>query len=260
MGHKAVKSFGFIFDQLDVETAFLVAGINFLRQKTDHLFIQRLISILAHTVSFFHCFHSKHAYLNRIEPEALPFYQQIFELVKEKSHFILTTNVDHQFWKAGFMDERIFATQGDYGEIQCARGCHDKVYDAKELFGKMGEARKDCKIPSELVPKCPVCGGNMAMHLRSDQYFVEDAHWNEAAGRYEEFLEAHQAERVVLLELGVGFNTPGIVKFSFWRMTAENPWAVYACVNLGEAGAPREIANRSICIDGDIGEVLKKLK
>lgn len=158
------------------------------------------------------------------------------------------------------MDERIFATQGDYGEIQCARGCHDKVYDAKELFREMGEARKDCKIPSELVPKCPVCGGNMAMHLRSDQYFVEDAHWNEVAGRYEEFLEAHQTDRVVLLELGVGFNTPGIVKFSFWRMTAENPWAVYACVNLGEAGAPREIANRSICIDGDIGEVLKKIK
>lgn len=202
---------------------------------------------------------SKHAYLNRIEPEALPLYQQIFELVKEKPHFILTTNVDHQFWKAGFMDERIFATQGDYGEIQCARGCHDKVYDAKELFGKMGEARKDCKIPSELVPKCPVCGGNMAMHLRCDQYFVEDAHWNEAAGRYEEFLEAHQAERVVLLELGVGFNTPVIIRLPFEKMIREHEnWSLIR-MNLDEAVVPASFGERAVGINADLAEAVRDL-
>ena len=121
--------------------------------------------------------------------------------VRQKPHFVLTTNVDHQFWKAGFADEDIFATQGDYGEIQCARGCHEKVYDAEEMFLEMNRARKDCEIPSDMVPRCPVCGGNMAMHLRCDQYFVEDEHWNEAAGRYAAFLKEHQKDKVVLLEL-----------------------------------------------------------
>lgn len=203
---------------------------------------------------------SKHSMINRILPQALPLYKQVFELVKEKESFVLTTNVDHQFYKAGFKDEDIFATQGDYGEIQCARGCHPKVYDAIDMFIQMDQARKNCEVPSYMVPRCPVCGGVMAMHLRCDNSFVEDEHWHLQSERYGDFLRRNKNQKVVLLELGVGFNTPGIVKFSFWRMTAENPWAVYACVNLGEAGAPREIANRSICIDGDIGEVLKKLK
>lgn len=203
---------------------------------------------------------SKHSMINRILPQALPLYKQVYELVKGKESFVLTTNVDHQFYKAGFKDEDIFATQGDYGEIQCARGCHPKVYDAIDMFIQMDQARKNCEVPSYMVPRCPVCGGVMAMHLRCDNTFVEDEHWHLQSERYGDFLRRNKNQKVVLLELGVGFNTPGIVKFSFWRMTAENPWAVYACVNLGEAGAPREIANRSICIDGDIGEVLKKLK
>lgn len=203
---------------------------------------------------------SKHSMINRILPQELPLYKQVYELVKGKESFVLTTNVDHQFYKAGFKDEDIFATQGDYGEIQCARGCHPKVYDAIDMFIQMDHARKNCEVPSYMVPRCPVCGGAMAMHLRCDNSFVEDEHWHLQSERYGDFLRRNKNQKVVLLELGVGFNTPGIVKFSFWRMTAENPWAVYACVNLGEAGAPREIANRSICIDGDIGEVLKKLK
>ena len=203
---------------------------------------------------------SKHSMINRILPQALPLYKQVYELVNGKESFVLTTNVDHQFYKAGFKDEDIFATQGDYGEIQCARGCHPKVYDAIDMFIQMDQARKNCEVPSYMVPRCPVCGGVMAMHLRCDNTFVEDEHWHLQSERYGDFLRRNKNQKVVLLELGVGFNTPGIVKFSFWRMTAENPWAVYACVNLGEAGAPREIANRSICIDGDIGEVLKKLK
>ncbi len=142
-------------------------------------------------------------------------------MVKSKPHFVITTNVDHQFWKAGFSDEDIFATQGDYGEIQCAKGCHPKVYDGIGLFREMNQARKGCRIPSELVPKCPVCGGNMAMHLRCDQYFVEDEHWNEAAARYGVFLEENAGKKAVLLELGAGFNTPTIIRFPFEKMVRQ---------------------------------------
>ncbi len=202
---------------------------------------------------------SKHSMLNRFLPTALPLYQQLYELVKEKDYFVLTTNVDHQFHKAGFSPERIFAVQGDYGNIQCEKGCHPKIYEAEDLFYRMDQARHDCEIPSHLVPKCPVCGGNMTMHLRCDQYFVEDEHWHEAAGRYRDFLNKLGKKRSVLLELGVGFNTPGIIKYPFWQMTAENPKAAYVCVNYREAFCPKEIEGQSVCIDGDIGEVLKQL-
>ena len=202
---------------------------------------------------------SKHSMINRFLPPALPLYEQLYEIVKEKDYFVLTTNVDHQFQKARFPEEHIFATQGDYGNIQCEKGCHPKIYDAEKLFHQMDEARKDCLVPSELVPKSPVCGGNMTMHLRCDQYFVEDENWHKAAGRYQDFLKSMEQKKGVFLELGVGFNTPTIIKFEFWRMTAEKPKAAYVCVNLGEACAPTEIRDRSICINDDIGEVLKQL-
>ena len=158
---------------------------------------------------------SKHALMNRFITPPLKLYTDVFEMVNDKDYFVITTNVDHQFWKAGFSNERIFATQGDYGEIQCQRGCHQKVYDAKEMFMKMDLARKDCLIPTELVPKCPVCGGNMAMHLRCDNYFVEDEVWHQAVDRYADFLDSVKGKNVVLLELGVGFNTPIIIRFPF---------------------------------------------
>lgn len=202
---------------------------------------------------------SKHSMINRFLPPALPLYQQLYEIVKEKDYFVLTTNVDHQFQKAGFQEARIFATQGDYGNIQCERGCHPKIYDAEDLFHQMDQARHDCLIPSDMVPKCPVCGGNMTMHLRCDQYFVEDENWHEAAGRYHDFLKKTEKKKGVLLELGVGFNTPGIIKYPFWQMTAANPKATYVCINYGEAYVPEEIAKRSICINADIGEILKQL-
>lgn len=160
---------------------------------------------------------SKHALMNRFDPPALPLYTELYDLVKNKEYFVLTTNVDHQFYKAGFDEKRIFATQGDYGKIQCQKACHSKTYDAKDLFRKMDKARRDCLIPSELVPKCPVCGGNMAMNLRCDNYFVEDEAWHEAADRYACFLEQNKDKKVVLLELGVGFNTPIIIRFPFER-------------------------------------------
>lgn len=195
---------------------------------------------------------SKHALMNRFDLPALPLYQQLYDMVKEKEYFVLTTNVDHQFQKAGFSGDRIFATQGDYGEIQCERGCHPKTYDAESLFRKMDAARKDCLIPPELVPKCPVCGGKMAMHLRCDQYFVEDEAWHEAAGRYAGFLAQNKAKNVVLLELGVGFNTPIIIRFPFEKMLREHPSYRLIRLNKDEAVVPESFGKRVVGIEGDM--------
>ena len=199
---------------------------------------------------------SKHALINRFDPPALPLYKELYDIVKDKEYFVLTTNVDHQFYKAGFADERIFATQGDYGKIQCQRGCHPKTYDAKELFQKMDAARKDCLIPSELVPKCPVCGGNMAMNLRCDNYFVEDEAWHEAADRYADFLEQHQSEKVVLIELGVGFNTPIIIRFPFDKMVRENASYSLIRLNKDEAVVPESFGKRAVGIGGDMAHAI----
>lgn len=202
---------------------------------------------------------SKHVWLNRIEPNALPLYQTLYELVKEKPHFVLTTNVDHQFWKAGFSDETIFATQGDYGKIQCIKGCHPKTYDAIEMFTQMNQARKACLVPSYMVPKCPVCGGSMAMHLRCDQYFVEDEHWNMAAGNYVAFLKKHKRKKVVLLELGVGFNTPTIIRFPFEHMLHGNGnWSLVR-LNLEEAFLPESLERRAVGINEDIGKSIEDI-
>lgn len=203
---------------------------------------------------------SKHSMINRFLPPALPLYKQLYEIVKDKDYFVLTTNVDHQFQKAGFQKERIFATQGDYGNIQCEKGCHQKIYDAEDLFRQMDRARQDCLVPSSMVPKCPVCDGNMAMNLRCDQYFVEDENWHKAAGHYGGFLKKMGQKKGVLMELGVGFNTPGIIKYPFWRMVHEWKNTEYICINAREAYAPEEIRDRSICIKADIGEVLKQFK
>lgn len=195
---------------------------------------------------------SKHALLNRFEPPALPLYQELYSIVKDKDYFVLTTNVDHQFYKAGFSAEKIFATQGDYGEIQCQRGCHPKTYDAEELFRKMDARRRDCLIPSELVPKCPVCGGNMTMHLRCDNYFVEDEPWHEAADRYADFLDRNQSKKVVLIELGVGFNTPIIIRFPFEKLVREHATYRLIRLNMDEAVVPESFGSRAIGIGGDM--------
>lgn len=197
---------------------------------------------------------SKHAYLNRILPDALPLYRSVYELVKERPHFVLTTNVDHQFWKAGFADEDIFATQGDYGKIQCQKGCHPKTYDAVDMFVQMNQSRRDCLIPSYMVPRCPVCGGNMAMHLRCDQYFVEDEHWHQAAERYASFLEKHGKDRVALLELGVGFNTPTIIRFPFEQMVRRNENGSLIRLNLEENFVPESFGRRAVGIGSDIAK------
>ena len=203
---------------------------------------------------------SKHALMNRFDPPALPLYTELYDIVKNKEYFVLTTNVDHQFYKAGFDGKRIFATQGDYGKIQCQKACHPKTYDAKDLFRKMDKARRDCLIPSELVPKCPVCGGNMAMNLRCDNYFVEDEAWHEAADRYADFLEQNKDKKVVLLELGVGFNTPIIIRFPFEKMVRENSSYSLIRMNMDEAVVPESFGKRAIGIGGDMAKAITDIR
>ena len=203
---------------------------------------------------------SRFIYCNRYMDADNGTYKAFFVLVKDRIYCVITTNVDHQFQKAGFDKERLFYTQGDYGLFQCSVPCHDKSYDNKELVLDMIELQNDMKIPTELIPKCPVCGEPMSMNLRSDDTFVEDEGWHAAARRYRHFLAACTDKHVLYLKLGVGGNTPGIIKYPFWQMTADNEKAVYACVNFGQAGAPKDIRERSIIIEGDIRNVFEEIK
>ena len=187
-------------------------------------------------------------------------YKTLYELVKDKDFFVIMTNVDHQFQKAGFDKERLFYTHGDYGLFQCSEPCHNATYDNEAAVKDMLEFQKDMKIPSELIPKCPVCGKPMTMNLRSDDRFVEDEGWHRAAESYDRFLKSREGQHILFLELGVGYNTPVIIKYPFWRMTARNGKAVYACLNFGEAQAPAEIQERSILINGDIRRILAETK
>ena len=204
-------------------------------------------------------FWSRTIYINRYQDPPKPVYQDLLQLVRGKDYFVLTTNVDHCFQKAGFDKQRLFYTQGDYGLWQCSRPCHQKTYDNEAAVKKMFTQQRDLRVPSDLVPHCPVCGAPMSMNLRVDDTFVEDAGWHAAAGRYEAFLRSHQGQHLLFLELGVGGNTPVIIKYPFWNMTHQNPRATYACINLAEAYCPKEIQKQAICIDGDIGNVLHAL-
>ena len=201
---------------------------------------------------------SRYIYINRYMDAPKPVYDAILKLVQDKDYFVLTTNVDHCFQKAGFDKHRLFYTQGDYGLFQCSKPCHNKTYDNEELVCRMvKEQGKDMKIPSELVPRCPVCGAPMTMNLRADNNFVEDEGWHKAAGRYDDFIHRHKGMKMLFLELGVGYNTPGIIKYPFWQMTVENPDATYICINAKDAVVPVELEYQSVCIEDDIGEVME---
>ena len=202
---------------------------------------------------------SRYVYINRYLAPPKPVYSDLLKLVQNKDYFVLTTNVDHCFQKAGFDKRRLFYTQGDYGLWQCSRPCHQKTYDNETVIKKMVSEQKDRKIPRELVPRCPVCGAPMSMNLRADDTFVEDEGWHTAAQRYKDFLRSHQEKPVLFLELGVGSNTPVIIKYPFWKMTYQNSVATYVCINLSEACCPREIQKQSICIERDVGEILTML-
>ena len=201
-------------------------------------------------------------------------YANLYELVKDKDYFVLTTNVDHCFQKAGFDKSRLFYTQGDYGLFQCSKPCHRGTYDNEETVKKMvvsqgycieeGEltvpegTQIRCTVPTELVPRCPRCGRPMSMNLRADNTFVQDAGWDAAAKRYEKFMEDHRGQNVVFLELGVGYNTPGIIKYNFWKYAYNWRNAFYVCINKGDAYVPKEIENKTVGVDADLAEVIEK--
>jgi len=219
---------------------------------------------------------ARHIYFNRYVDPPKPVYKELLSLVRDKDYFVLTTNVDHQFQRAGFSKKRLFYTQGDYGLFQSVNPANNCTYDNEkwvmEAMESQGFVRDEhgtyqvpetgklsMEIPTELIPKCPDDGFPVTMNLRSDDTFVEDVGWHRAAVAYNQFLRVHEDQYVLYLELGVGANTPGIIKFPFWQMTAANEKAIYACINYGEAFCPEEIAGRSICIDGDIAEILHNM-
>ena len=224
----------------------------------------------------FWAFFSRNIWINRYMDAPRRTYDDLFRLCKGRDYFVLTTNVDHCFQKAGFEKSRLFYTQGDYGLFQCSRPCCRKTWDNEAMVREMilsqgfviGEHNalslpegRDAimRIPAELLPKCPVCGRPMAMNLRSDDTFVEDEGWHKAAAAYEAWMTAHQHQKVVYLEIGVGYNTPGIIKYNFWQQVYRNENAVYACLNMEESQVPDEIGDRSIVISGDSSQVIREL-
>ena len=221
-------------------------------------------------------FWARNIYINRYVAPPRPVYEQLLELVRDREYFVITTNVDHCFQRAGFSKERLFYTQGDYGLFQHAGGRIKETYDNEEWVRKAMAAQRfipdeqgvfqvpkdrliSLRLPGELVPTCPD-GAPVAMNLRADDTFVEDEGWHAAAARYASFLQAQEGRHVLFLELGVGGNTPMIIKYPFWAMTAENPRAVYACMNRSNSVCPEQISERSICIGGDTGEAIKQLR
>jgi NAD-dependent SIR2 family protein deacetylase len=218
-------------------------------------------------------FWSRNIYINRYMDPPKPVYDDLLALVKDKDYFVITTNVDHCFQRTGFDKKRLFYTQGDYGLWQCSKPCHDKTYDNEEVVKEMllaqgftiaadGTLELPCDeklrmaVPSDLIPRCPVCGAPMSMNLRADDTFVEDQGWYDASAAYAGYLKTCEGKRVLYLELGVGGNTPMIIKYPFWVMTYENEQATYACLNYEEACCPEKLKERSILIGGDTGEVL----
>ena len=202
---------------------------------------------------------SRYIYINRYMDAPKPVYDAILKLVQDKDYFVITTNVDHCFQKAGFDKKRLFYTQGDYGLFQCSEPCCQETFDNEAVIREMVKRQENMKIPTELLPTCPHCGKPLTMNLRSDNKFVEDEGWHRAAERYENFLCTRVGGKILFLELGVGYNTPVIIKYPFWQMTAKNPNAIYACINQGQAVCPQEIQRQAICINIDLGNALQEI-
>lgn len=202
---------------------------------------------------------ARHISLNRYETGPTELYRELFQLMRDKDYFVLTTNVDAQFQKAGFPETRIFAVQGDYGYFQCARGCHDSVYANQREVAAMLRRTSECRIPRELIPACPACNGPMDVHVHKDQYFVRDTHWQETQKDYADFLRASAGKRLLLLELGVGFNTPGIVRYPFEELAHANPKAILVRINLDHPRGAAENASRTITFTEDMSRVVSEL-
>ena len=211
------------------------------------------------TLEEYWAFWSRYIYVNRYVDIPNNLYSEIYELVKDKDYFVITTNVDHCFQRAGFDKKRLFYTQGDYGLLQCSEPCCQETFDNEEIIKEMYEQQEDMKIPTKLIPVCPHCGKPLTTNLRADDRFVEDEGWHKAKERYNQFLERHSLMPILYLELGVGFNTPVIIKYPFMQLTYNNPKATYCSINFGQAYAPKEIIDRSICINEDIHKVISDM-
>ena len=207
----------------------------------------------------FWAYWSRYIFVNRYMDAPKPDYDDLLKLVQDKDYFVITTNVDHCFQKAGFDKKRLFYTQGDYGLFQCSEPCCQETWDNETVIREMVDRQKDMRVPTELIPVCPHCGKPLTMNLRSDDKFVEDEGWHAAAERYSNFLRTCKGQKTLFLELGVGYNTPGIIKYPFWQMTCENPNALYVCINQGQALGPKEITERAIYVDRDINEAMDSL-
>ena len=251
---------------LSTAAGFTYTNERFIKYFSD--FIQKYHFTDMYTGGFYHfdtleeywAYWSRYVYINRYVEASYPVYKQLYDLVKNKDYFVLTTNVDHQFQKSGFSKERLFYTQGDYGLFQCSKPCHYQTYDNELWIKKMVNEQKNQKIPSSSIPFCPHCGKPMTMNLRTDMTFVEDVGWHQASYCYHNFLKTHENEPILYLEIGVGYNTPSIIKYPFWQMSAKNTKAYYVCINPMETFVPTEIKDRSICIREDIKETLEKIK
>ncbi len=212
------------------------------------------------TIEEFWAWWSRQIYVNRYDRELNPVYKNLLDLVESKDYFVITTNADHFFQDTGFDKKRLFYTQGDYGLFQCSKACHQQTYDNKDIVYQMYNEQKDMKIPSSLVPYCPKCNAPMTVNLRKDNLFVQDQGWTDAYNRYAKFLQKIQDKEVLLMEFGIGGNTPSIIKYPFWDFTMKNPHATYACLNLHDCHCPRPLEERSILIEHDIAEALRDLK
>lgn len=241
-GEKFKKDFKEFIEKYHFEDLYSASFYNFKTQEEKWAFFAKMIK------------------LNRYNETPLKLYQELYESVKNKEYFVLSTNVDGQFYNSGFDRKKVFEIQGDYSYLQCENACHNKLYNNKELVEKWIHNTKNCKIPSNLIIKCPVCGGNMDMNLRKDENFVQDEHWYEMSQRYDEFLNKIQNKNVVLLEIGVGFNTPGIIRFPFEQMTANNVKTTLIRINKDYPLPMLEIRNRTISFDEETNKIIEDLK
>lgn len=207
----------------------------------------------------FWAYWSRYIYINRYLDAPTDLYNKLYDLVSDKDYFVITTNVDHCFQKASFDKNRLFYTQGDYGLFQCSTPCCQETFDNEEIIKAMYEKQKDMKIPDNLIPVCPHCGKPLTTNLRCDNRFVQDDGWYKASERYSDFIRRHKGLKVLYLEIGVGYNTPVIIKYPFWQMTAQNPKAVYACINMNDSVCPAEIDDKSICISSEIKKVISDI-
>jgi len=250
---------------LSIAAGIAYSGTRFTNNFADYIERYKLTDMYSASFYPFHTleekwgYFSRHIKFNRFDAKIGKVYTDILNLVKDKNYFVITTNVDSQFFRAGFHSQRVFATQGDYGKFQCKIACHDELYDNEDVITQMVEKQADCHIPSSLVPYCPVCGGNMVSHLRIDANFIENADWKKTRERYVNFIQQSLGKQFVLLELGVGFNTPGIIRWPMEQIAMNYEKSALIRVNKEHVQPTYDIQDKSLLIENDITEFIEKL-